>query len=151
MGNKGCSSTSRKGNHSSKVESSSTWAKAASTRSNTWPKPKVTGAGNNSAKGHTASKASAPLASGTNQRSRNRLQRSSKPTHSNARAVAAPAKAPKMFSAASTLEGTRTGKNICKDSIVKDSAAATKVVNAIAGQLRCVRCSAKASKNPSGA
>ena len=151
MGNKGCSSISRRGSHSSIAESSSTWAKKASKRSSTWPRPNITGAGNNKAKGQTANKASAPLESGTNQRSRKRLHRSIQPAQAKARAVVAPASAPAMFRAASTLEGTRTGKNIWMDSKVKDKTAAAVVAMTTAGHSGRVRCNAKANKNPNGA
>jgi hypothetical protein len=49
------------------------------------------------------------------------------------------------------LEGTRTGKNICRDSITSDKAAATKAAMVTAGHCRRLRCTASASKKPKGA
>jgi hypothetical protein len=51
----------------------------------------------------------------------------------------------------STLEGTRTGKNICSDSSAKDKDAANKVVTTTAGQWGRMRRKLKASKKPNGA
>ena len=99
----------------------------------------------------TANSTKAPPASVTNQRSRKRLQRSIRPTHARVRAITAPIQAPVTFSAASTLDGTRTGKNICKVSMDSDKHAAAKVASQMPGQCRRVRYKAKASKKPKGA
>ena len=66
--------TARTGIQSRKGVSSSHSAIAASSRSNTWPRPKAPPPGNSSANGHSASSTSAPRDSSTNQCARNRLQ-----------------------------------------------------------------------------
>ena len=157
-GTSGCSSTSRTGSHSKNGVSSSPSARASSRRSTTCPKPNGTAAGNNKANGHKASITKPPRACGINQRYRNRFQWSIAPKRSSNAAVTAPSPPPSRFKTKSTLDGTRTGRKFCSDSIANDKPPAVNVALPTARRtsrgirpVAQVRSRARHSKKPSGA